>query len=155
MATTRKPRKQTLRMTARRFRPPHFRKIRKAARAPPDHDGRMNEAIDVGHFSISLAVADLAKARAFYETLGFTVLDGKPEERWLVMKNGEAKIGLFQGMFEDNLITLNPPDARGLERRLKDAGYELVAGTKTDAGPCSCLAKDPDGNLVLIDQFHS
>lgn len=114
----------------------------------------MNEAIDVGHFSISLAVADLTKARAFYETLGFSVLDGKPEEHWLVMKNGEAKIGLFQGMFGDNLITLNPPDARRLERRLKDAGHELVAGTKTETGPCSCLAKDPDGNLVLIDQIE-
>lgn len=109
----------------------------------------MNEAIDVGHFSISLAVADLARARGFYETLGFAVLDGKPEERWLIMHNGAAKIGLFQGMFEDNLITLNPPDARGLERRLKDAGHELVAET----GPCSCLAKDADGNLVLIDQI--
>ena len=112
----------------------------------------MNEAIDVGHFSISLAVADLGKARAFYETLGFAVLDGKPEERWLIMRNGEAKIGLFQGMFEDNLITLNPPDARALERRLQDGGYDLVAGTKTEEGPCSCLVKDPDGNLVLIDQ---
>ena len=113
----------------------------------------MNEAIDVGHFSISLAVADLAKARAFYETLGFSVLDGKAEERWLIMKNGEAKIGLFQGMFEENLITFNPPDARSLERRLKDAGHCMVAGTEGDDGPCSCLVKDPDGNLVLIDQF--
>ncbi|MGB7364741.1 MAG: VOC family protein, partial [Rhodococcus sp. (in: high G+C Gram-positive bacteria)] len=102
---------------------------------------------------ISLAVRDLTASRAFYETLGFTVLDGD-EQSWVLLANGAAKIGLFQGMFEKNIITFTPPDARAVERGVTGAGYALESGTEGDAGPTHFMVTDPDGNMVMFDQFE-
>ncbi len=107
--------------------------------------------MDVGTFTISVAVKDLAAARAFYETLGFTVFDGD-EESWVMMANGGAKIGLFEGMFESNIITFNPPDARAIEAAVVGAGYEIASPTDGENGPTNFLVIDPDGNTVMFDQ---
>lgn len=119
----------------------------------------------LGAFSISLAVKDLAASRAFYETLGFTPFAGNPEHNYLIMKNGDHIIGLFQGMFERNILTFNPgwnqdarpldafTDVRELQRELKAAGVEMIQEvdeTTTGPGHFSCL--DPDGNPILVDQ---
>jgi lactoylglutathione lyase len=121
--------------------------------------------MDLGAFSISLAVADLGASRAFYEKLGFEAFAGDPSRNWLIMKNGTHAIGLFQGMFERNILTFNPgwdsdarelatfTDVRELQRQLKARGVELV--TEADeggAGPASFVAVDPDGNPILVDQ---
>lgn len=108
--------------------------------------------MDLGRFSVSLAVADLATSRAFYEALGFTQVDGEPENNWIILKNGEAKIGLFQGMFDKNLMTFNPSDARAIQRAVEDAGYTPETKTEPGEGPTHFMLKDPDGNLILIDQ---
>lgn len=120
--------------------------------------------MNLGAFSISLAVKDLASSRAFYQKLGFqpTMGDGK---QWQILKNGPIVIGIFQGMFEKNTLTFNPgwdqdakpvakfTDVRELQRQLKEQGVTLVAeadpGTK---GPGSFMTFDPDGNPVLVDQ---
>lgn len=121
--------------------------------------------MDLGAFSVSLAVKDLAASRAFYETLGFTAFHGDAESGWLILKNGTTVIGLFQGMFERNILTFNPgwdanaqpvgafTDARDLQRQLKAAGipFEQEAD-ETTTGPASFIVVDPDGNQVLIDQ---
>ncbi|UPT64100.1 MAG: VOC family protein [Hyphomonadaceae bacterium JAD_PAG50586_4] len=120
----------------------------------------------LGAFSISLAVKDIAASRAFYEKLGFTVFGGNQDQRWLIMKNDTTLIGLFQGMFDKNLLTFNPgwdsdaqalasfTDVREIQRRLKTAGVEL--GAEVDetkpAGPAHLTLEDPDGNQILIDQ---
>jgi catechol 2,3-dioxygenase-like lactoylglutathione lyase family enzyme len=121
--------------------------------------------MDLGNFSVSLAVRDLGASRAFYETLGFTVFGGEPEQGWLILRNGAATIGLFQGMFERNILTFNPgwdadarplasfTDVRELERQLEAAGIELVSRTEPGTtGPASLTVIDPDGNPVLLDQ---
>lgn len=122
--------------------------------------------MDLGAFSISLAVKDLAASRAFYETFGFTMFGGNGTN-WVIMKNGPHLIGLFQGMFEKNILTFNPgwnqdaqnvdgfTDVRELQRQLKAAGITLT--TEADAattGPASFIAVDPDGNPVLVDQHR-
>ena len=118
----------------------------------------------LGAFSVSLNVKDLAASRAFYEKFGFQELGGDGK-RYLILKNGDALIGLFQGMFEKNILTFNPgwdanarklpsyTDVRDLQRRLKAAGVKFVseADEKTK-GPASFIAVDPDGNPVLVDQ---
>ncbi len=108
----------------------------------------------LGHFSISLAVKDLAASRTFYETLGFEVTGGQAEQNWLILQNGDSTIGLFQGMFESNVLTFNPGwDAREIQRRLKDNGLALTAeADESTTGPASLMLIDPDGNQVLIDQ---
>jgi catechol 2,3-dioxygenase-like lactoylglutathione lyase family enzyme len=121
--------------------------------------------LDLGNFSVSLAVRDLAASRAFYERLGFTVFGGEPEQGWLILRNGAATIGLFEGMFERNILTFNPgwdadaqplatfTDVRELERQLEAAGIELVTRTEPGTtGPASLTVVDPDGNPVLLDQ---
>ena len=108
--------------------------------------------MDLGSFSISLTVADLTRSLSFYEALGFTKLDGDADQGWLVLTNGAAKIGLFQGMFEHNLITFNPPDARAVESALNEAGHAPDKAIEGDEGPCHFVVKDPDGNVLLIDQ---
>lgn len=110
-------------------------------------------AINLGKFSISLAVKDLATSREFYETLGFEMIAGVPEENWILLKNGAAKVGLFQGMFDGNLLTFNPTDARAVESLMEKAGYKLETTTSGDTGPTSFIVKDPDGNTLLVDQF--
>ena len=110
--------------------------------------------MDVGTFSVSLAVEDLARSRAFYETIGFDTIDGDGES-WVVLANGSARIGLFQGMFDTNIITFNPPDARTIEAALTNAGYAPSAPTEGDSGPTHFVVVDPDGNTVLFDQHTS
>lgn len=110
--------------------------------------------MDLGCFSLSLAVADIKASRAFYETMGFKVIDGAEAQRFLVMKNGDSKIGLFQGMFTDNMMTFNPPDVRRVQSALKDAGYSLEKEAEEGVGAAHVAVKDPDGNLILLDQFE-
>ena len=121
--------------------------------------------MELGAFSISLAVKDLQASKAFYEKFGFTVFGGDASQNWLIVKNGEHTIGLFQGMFERNSLTFNPgwdnnakkcetfTDVRELQRRVKAAGVQLVAeADEATAGPASFVAVDPDGNPILVDQ---
>ena len=121
--------------------------------------------MELGAFSISLAVKDLAASRAFYEKFGFKVFGGNPSQNWLILKNGAHVIGLFQGMFDKNILTFNPgwdqsaqklatfTDVRELQRRLKAQGVQLVnEADETTTGPASFIAVDPDGNPILFDQ---
>ena len=121
----------------------------------------------LGAFSISLAVKDLAVSRAFYQKLGFDDMGGVPDQNWLIMKNGDTVIGLFQGMFEDNIMTFNPgwdqsaqpldtfTDIRDIQKHLKSEGVALDAeADEATTGPASVMLKDPDGNIILIDQHR-
>jgi catechol 2,3-dioxygenase-like lactoylglutathione lyase family enzyme len=122
-------------------------------------------AMELGNFSVSLAVKDIAASKAFYEKLGFTVFGGVQEQNWLIMKSGTTKIGLFQGMFEQNLFTLNPgwdsdakpledfQDVRDIQALLKERGVTLITEADPDStGPASMMVVDPDGNSILFDQ---
>jgi lactoylglutathione lyase len=119
----------------------------------------------LGAFSVSLAVKDLQASRAFYEKLDFDVVAGDPAQNWLILRNGTVTIGLFEGMFERNLLTFNPgwdekaqavetfSDVREHQRRLKSRGLELASeADDKSTGPASCMLIDPDGNPVLLDQ---
>ena len=121
--------------------------------------------MDLGNFSVSLAVKDLAASRAFYEKLGFKVYAGEPAHNYLILRNGAATIGLFQGMFEKNILTFNPgwdadcqtlapfTDVRELQRQLRARGIEpATAADEASTGPASFVLVDPDGNPVLVDQ---
>jgi len=121
--------------------------------------------MELGTFSISLAVQDLQASKMFYEKFGFSVFAGDASQNWLIMKNGEHAIGLFQGMFERNILTFNPgwdsnaqtldtfTDVREIQRQLKAEGVELTTeADESTAGPASLVAVDPDGNPILIDQ---
>ena len=121
--------------------------------------------MQLGNFSVSLAVKDIERSRAFYEKLGFSVWGGAQEQNWLILKNGSAVIGLFQGMFEHNLLTFNPgwdsdakqlpefTDVRDLQRSLKAQGIQLVSeADEASSGPASFMVEDPDGNQILVDQ---
>lgn len=123
--------------------------------------------LELGAFSISLSVADLARSRTFYEALGFVVTGGDVDHGYQILKNGETTIGIFHGMFDDNILTFNPgltnrmerledfTDVRRIQQRLRDAGLDLVqdADDAEETGPASITLVDPDGNPVLIDQF--
>ena len=119
----------------------------------------------LGAFSISLNVKDIKASKQFYETLGFTVFAGQMEKNYLIMKNGNALVGLFQGMFDNNILTFNPgwdenanklesfDDVRTIQKQLKKAGLKLESeADETTKGPASFVVLDPDGNAVLIDQ---
>ena len=121
--------------------------------------------MQLGNFSVSLAVKDIAASRAFYEELGFTVWGGDQAQHWLILKNGSTVIGLFQGMFERNILTFNPgwdgdantlpafTDIRDLQRELKAKGVQpITEADETTSGPASFMVEDPDGNQILIDQ---
>lgn len=121
--------------------------------------------MELGAFSISLAVKDLAASREFYEKFGFEVFGGDASQNWLIMKNGDHLIGLFQGMFEKNILTFNPgwdssaqkldhfTDVRELQRQLKAHGVKLQEeADESTTGPAYITAVDPDGNPILIDQ---
>lgn len=123
--------------------------------------------LDLGAFSVSLAVKDLAASKAFYEKLGFEMMGGQPAENWCILKNGDHVIGLFQGMFEDNILTFNPgwdqnaqntgsfTDLRDLQKQLKAQGLELMSeADEASEGPASLMLQDPDGNTILIDQHR-
>lgn len=122
-------------------------------------------ASDLGAFSISLAVKDLTASRDFYRKLGFEPVGGKLEQNWLILRNGNTSIGLFQGMFERNMLTFNPgwgtqcetleqfTDVRAVQRRLEAAGLTLATRAEEGTtGPGSLVVIDPDGNPILIDQ---
>ncbi|NVJ99329.1 MAG: VOC family protein [Alphaproteobacteria bacterium] len=109
--------------------------------------------MDLGLFSVSLAVKDLSTSRRFYEALGFTVECGAEEEKWLFMANGATRIGLFEGMFDTNILTFNPADARAVQAKLQEAGIALDKEADAGEGPCHVLLTDPDGNKLMLDQF--
>ena len=121
--------------------------------------------MELGAFSVSLAVNDLEVSKLFYEKLGFTVFGGDPSQNGLMMKNGDHAIGLFQGMFDQNILTFNPgwnrdaeelkdfPDVRELQRQIKSRGVELLSeADQNTTGPASFMIVDPDGNTILVDQ---
>ena len=121
----------------------------------------------LGAFSVSLAVKDIEASRAFYEKLGFEIFHGDQSENWLILKNGDHVIGLFQGMFESNILTFNPgwaqdaseldsyTDVREIQRHLKENGIELATeADESTTGPASVMLSDPDGNQILIDQHR-
>lgn len=119
----------------------------------------------LGNFSVSLTVKDLAASHAFYEKLGFRVVGGDAAQKWLVLRNGDSKIGLFQGMFPRNMLTFNPgwdsdkntladfDDVREIQRVLEQRGLPLdMKADPATSGPASVMLTDPDGNPILIDQ---
>jgi lactoylglutathione lyase len=121
--------------------------------------------MELGAFSNSLAVKDLQASRQFYERLGFTQFMGDPSQNWLIMRNGDLVVGLFQGMFEKNALTFNPgwdqhaqplatyTDVRELQRQLKADGMQFVSeADESTTGPASFVVVDPDGNPIIFDQ---
>lgn len=121
--------------------------------------------MQLGAFSISLSVKDIAASTAFYEKLGFTIFHGAADQGWLILSNGATKIGLFQGMFESNMLTFNPgwdqnaqpvddyTDVRDIQKALKAGGVEMASeADESTQGPASFIVLDPDGNPILVDQ---
>ncbi|HEY5729619.1 MAG TPA: VOC family protein [Anaerolineales bacterium] len=121
--------------------------------------------MELGSFSVSLSVKDIKDSKAFYEKLGFKVTMGDISQNWLILKNGDHVIGLFQGMFERNTLTFNPgwdqnaqqldsfTDVRDIQRQLKEQGMELASESdESTTGSASLMLFDPDGNPILIDQ---
>ena len=121
--------------------------------------------LKLGAFSVSLSVKDLKVSRDFYENLGFSVFAGSMESNYLIMKNEDTLIGLFQGMFEGNILTFNPGwdqnantiegfmDVRQIQQHLKEKGIQLESQADEEtSGPASLMLRDPDGNLILLDQ---
>jgi lactoylglutathione lyase len=121
--------------------------------------------MELGAFSVSLAVQDIAASRSFYEKFGFTAFAGDQEQHWLILKNKDAVIGLFQGMLDKNVLTFNPgwdgnaqpltsfTDVRELQRQLKGQGVEFVSeADEATTGPANFIAVDPDGNPIFVDQ---
>ncbi|HYO17306.1 MAG TPA: VOC family protein [Dermatophilaceae bacterium] len=123
--------------------------------------------MELGAFSASLSVKDIHASRAFYEKLGFTSMGGNMEENWVILTNGSTVIGLFQGMFEDNILTFNPgwdqaahevdpfTDVRQIQAHLKAAGIALTAeADEATTGPAHIVLTDPDGNTIMVDQHR-
>ena len=123
--------------------------------------------MELGAFSVSLSVKDIHASRAFYEKLGFTSMGGNMEENWVILTNGSTVIGLFQGMFEDNILTFNPgwdqgahevdpfTDVRQIQAHLKAAGIALtVEADEATTGPAHIIMTDPDGNTIMVDQHR-
>ena len=121
--------------------------------------------MELGNFSVSLAVKDIQASKVFYEKLGFTAFMGNQSQNWLIMKNGDHAIGLFQGMFDKNILTFNPgwnqdaqqisdfTDIRDLQRQLKERGLKMISeADESTTGPASFMIVDPDGNTILVDQ---
>lgn len=121
----------------------------------------------LGAFSISLSVKDIHASKAFYENLGFESFGGNIDQKWLILKNGDAIIGLFQGMFPNNIITFNPgwdqdakpfdpfDDVRDIQKHLKSKGVALTTeADETTTGPAHLILSDPDGNVVMLDQHR-
>ena len=119
----------------------------------------------LGAFSISLSVKDLTASKTFYENLGFSEFAGGMNQNYLIMKNGNALIGLFHGMFENNILTFNPgwdenakmldtfDDVRKIQQDLKAKGVKIVTeADEKNSGPASLVVVDPDGNMILLDQ---
>jgi catechol 2,3-dioxygenase-like lactoylglutathione lyase family enzyme len=123
--------------------------------------------MDLGAFSVSLSVKDLSVSKEFYEKLGFSQMGGGLDMNYLIMKNGTTLIGLFQGMFEGNILTFNPgwdtigenletyEDIREIQRKLKSSGITLVNEVDENSeGPANLVLTDPDGNVILVDQHR-
>lgn len=121
--------------------------------------------MELGNFSVSLAVKDIEASKLFYQKLGFTVFAGDQSQNWLIMKNGDQNIGLFQGIFDKNILTFNPgwnsdagalkefTDVRELQRQLKANGVDMITeADESSTGPASFMIADPDGNTILVDQ---
>jgi lactoylglutathione lyase len=121
--------------------------------------------MNLGAFSVSLAVKDIQASKAFYEKLGFTTLGGDIAHNWCILKNGDHVIGLFQGMFEKNILTFNPgwdqsaqklgsfTDVRELQRQLRAQGVKFTTeADESTTGPAHFVVEDPDGNPILVDQ---
>jgi catechol 2,3-dioxygenase-like lactoylglutathione lyase family enzyme len=132
---------------------------------PQDKEAKKDDSLQLGNFSVSLAVKDIKASKAFYEKLDFKQVGGKLEQNWVVLKNGTTKIGLFQGMFEKNSLTFNPgwdherntlkdfQDVRELQHILKERGLKLqTEADETTDGPAHFSLFDPDGNPILVDQ---
>jgi len=130
-------------------------------------DSTKSVNMKLGAFSVSLSVKDLKASRQFYENLGFSVFGGSEKQNYLIMKNEDILIGLFQGMFEGNILTFNPgwdsdareletyDDIRDIQKQLKSKGIPLITeADEQTSGPASLMVKDPDGNLILIDQHR-
>jgi predicted lactoylglutathione lyase len=121
--------------------------------------------MELGNFSVSLAVKNIEASKQFYEKLGFKIFGGEQAQNWLIMKNGTHVIGLFQGMFEKNILTFNPgwdsdaqqlkefTDVRELQRQIKAQGVGMITeADERSTGPASFMIADPDGNTILVDQ---
>ena len=121
--------------------------------------------MELGAFSISLAVNNIEASKSFYEKLGFAVVGGNEPDKWLILRNGSTTIGLFQGMFESNILTFNPgwdadanelaeyTDVREIQKRLLDSNLELQSRVESETeGPASFILEDPDGNTIMFDQ---
>ena len=122
--------------------------------------------MSLGAFSVSLAVKDINRSIEFYQTLGFDLFHDGTEQNYVILKNGEAVIGLFQGMFEGNILTFNPgwaqdatalttpfEDVRDIQSRLQQSGVEIpTSADPNETGPASIMLTDPDGNTILFDQ---
>ena len=121
--------------------------------------------MELGAFSVSLAVKDIEASKRFYEKLGFSVFMGDQSQNWLIMKNGASVVGLFQGMFEGNILTFNPgwdadaqplgsfTDVREVQRQLRAKGLQFVSeADESTTGPASFIVVDPDGNTIYVDQ---
>ncbi len=125
---------------------------------------KKDRKLELGTFSISLWVKDIEKSLDFYEKFGFEVIDGghlngdypdSDTEKWRILQNEGTVIGLFQGMFEVNILTFNPKDLRTLQRKLKESGIQFdTEADMNTTGPCSATLKDPDGNAILFDQHY-
>lgn len=139
----------------------------KASGQQQSSTNQKEQRMDLGNFSVSLAVKDIEASRSFYEKFGFKVFMGNAAQKWLILKNGDHVIGLFQGMFEKNILTFNPgwdsnaqnlpafTDVRELQRQLKAKGVKLQReADENSTGPASFIAVDPDGNQILVDQHR-
>ena len=123
--------------------------------------------MELGAFSVSLAVKDIEASKSFYTKLGFSVAGGEQNQNWLIMKNGSTTLGLFQGMFENNILTFNPgwdadanplesfTDIREVQQALQQAGVSLQSEVDPASdGPASFMLQDPDGNSIMFDQHR-
>lgn len=123
--------------------------------------------MDLGAFSISLAAKDIQASKAFYEKLGFEEMGGDISQNWMILKNGDHVIGLFQGMFEGNMLTFNPgwdqdtnhldtfTDVRDIQKELISQGIDMITEVEESSqGPAHIILADPDGNMILIDQHR-
>ncbi len=122
------------------------------------------EISSLGNFSVSLAVKDIKASMAFYGALGFSAMHDSSEQGWVILTNGKVVIGLFQGMFENNILTFNPgwgemaqplskfKDIRDIQSELKEKGLNISTEVASDTGPGSFILSDPDGNVIMLDQ---
>jgi predicted enzyme related to lactoylglutathione lyase len=136
-----------------------------ATTTTPSAETKEKKSMELGNFSVSLTVKDIKASKAFYEKLDFKQVGGKLEENWIVLQNGSARIGLFQGMLDKNIMTFNPgwtkdketlknfQDVRELQRTLKARGITMAPeADETTEGPAHFMVTDPDGNTILVDQ---